>query len=81
VLEPDFFITMRDDIIKTMKQMKRITAIINPAKKYFTIVIVRLDRTIQNLMKTLDSPVEPEDDRTLLYTQTLIRYSVTGVIL
>jgi len=27
--------------------------------KYFTIVIVRLDRTLQNLMKTLDSPIPP----------------------
>jgi len=30
-----------------------------PAMKYFTIVIVRLDRTLQNLMKTLDSPIPP----------------------
>jgi hypothetical protein len=30
--------------------------------KYFTIVIVRLDRTIQNLMKTLDSPIKSGND-------------------
>ena len=31
--------------------------------KYFTIVIVRLDRTIQNLIKKLDSPIPPERRR------------------
>ena len=30
--------------------------------KYFNIVIVRLDRTIQNLMKTLDSPIKSGND-------------------
>jgi hypothetical protein len=35
---------------------------INPAMKYFTIVIVRLDRTLQNLIKTLDSPIKSGND-------------------
>ncbi len=35
---------------------------INPAMKYFTIVIVRLDRTIQNLMKKLDPPIKSGND-------------------
>jgi hypothetical protein len=36
---------------------------ITPAIKYFTIVIVRLDRTIQNLLKKLDSPIKSGNDR------------------
>jgi hypothetical protein len=35
---------------------------INPAIKYFTIVIVRLDRTIQNLLKRMDSPIKSGND-------------------
>jgi hypothetical protein len=31
--------------------------------KHFNIVIVRLDRTIQNLMKTLDSPIKSGNDK------------------
>ncbi len=34
----------------------------NPAIKYHNVVIVRLDRTIQNLLKYLDSPVRPWND-------------------
>jgi len=30
--------------------------------KYVNIVIVRLDRTIQNLMKTVDSPIKSGND-------------------
>ena len=36
--------------------------IINSAMKYFNIVIVRLDRIIQNLVKTLDSPIKSGND-------------------
>ncbi len=44
-----------------MLQRKR-NQTINPAKKYLTIVIVRLDRTIQKLMKSLDSPIKSVND-------------------
>ena len=36
---------------------------INPASNYFNIVIVRLDRTIQNLLKRLDSPIKSGNDK------------------
>ncbi|HMK49657.1 MAG TPA: hypothetical protein VK435_06365, partial [Thermodesulfovibrionales bacterium] len=35
---------------------------INPATRNFNIVIVRLDRTIQNLLKRLDSPIKSGND-------------------
>ena len=35
---------------------------INPAIRYFNIVIVRLDRTIQNLLKRLDSQIKSGND-------------------
>ncbi|HMK49395.1 MAG TPA: hypothetical protein VK435_05035, partial [Thermodesulfovibrionales bacterium] len=37
-------------------------AIINLAMKYCNFVIVRLDRTIQNLLKRLDSPIKSGND-------------------
>jgi len=36
---------------------------INPAIRYFNIVIVRLDRTIQNLLKRLDSRIKSGSDK------------------
>jgi len=37
--------------------------IINVASQDFKIVIVRLDRTIQHLLKRLDSPIKSGNDR------------------
>ena len=36
---------------------------ITPAIKYPKIVIVRLDRTIQNLLKRMDSPIKSGNDK------------------
>ena len=63
--------------------MKHSAVIITPAMKYFTIVIVRLDRTIQNLLKNLDSPIKSENDRHKSFISLLaevIRYAVAGVM-
>ncbi len=37
--------------------------IITPVIKYSIVVIVRLDRTIQNLNKKLDSPIKSGNDK------------------
>jgi len=46
-----------------------IETIITPASKYIKVVIVRLDRTIQNLLKRLDSPIKSGNDvlRSFIY--------------
>jgi hypothetical protein len=47
------------------RQERRLTneRLIPPANKYLKIVIVRLDRTMQNLLKRLDSPIKSGNDK------------------
>jgi hypothetical protein len=45
--------------------------------KYITIVIVRLDRTIQNLMKTLDSPIKSGNDEHKKFKYLLVFLLIT----
>jgi hypothetical protein len=60
--------------------------IINPASKYFNIVIVRskrllakirigLDRTIQNILKRMDSPIKSGNDK-----HGKFKYLIAGLI-